>query len=224
MQLDGRGRSLDGKALAERVRAEVATLARAFAGKSGCAPGLAVVLVGEDPASQIYTRTKDKHAREVGIRSELVAMPTETTEAELLRVVARLSTDDAVDGILVQLPLPSAIVGRPKAQLLLAADATVTIAHSKTEHLASVCREAELLVVAVGRAELVRGDWIRGGAVVLDVGMNRRDGKLVGDVAFSEAIERASFVTPVPGGVGPMTIASLLENTVKAAVARNAGS
>jgi methylenetetrahydrofolate dehydrogenase (NADP+)/methenyltetrahydrofolate cyclohydrolase len=245
-----------------------------------------VVLVGDDPASVVYTRNKEKQAREVGIRGDLIRLPASTTEEELLAVIARLSADDAVDGILVQLPLPpqidehavldaidprkdvdgfhpmnvgllssgrpalvpctpsgcmrllrdagvdlagkravvvgrSNIVGKPMAALLLAANATVTMAHSRTRDLAAVCREADVLVVAVGRAELVRGDWVKPGAVVIDVGMNRReDGTLVGDVAYAEAAERASWITPVPGGVGPMTIACLLANTVRAAEAR----
>jgi methylenetetrahydrofolate dehydrogenase (NADP+) / methenyltetrahydrofolate cyclohydrolase len=283
---------LDGKKLAETVRAEVKEGVAAFVKEHGRAPGLEVVLVGEDPASQVYTRNKEKAAKEVGIRGVLHTLPAETTEAELLALLRRLNEDDAVDGILVQLPLPkqieeqrvldavrpdkdvdgfhpvnvgflasarpglvpctprgcmkllassgvtlkgaravvvgrSNIVGKPMAQLLLAEHATVTIAHSRTKDLPALCREADVLVAAVGRAEMIKGDWIKPGAVVLDVGINRIDTpdaekktKLVGDVAFAEATERAGAITPVPGGVGPMTIACLLENTLLAARAR----
>jgi methylenetetrahydrofolate dehydrogenase (NADP+)/methenyltetrahydrofolate cyclohydrolase len=290
---------LDGKKLAETVRAEVRAGVAAFVSEHGRAPGLEVVLVGEDPASQIYTRNKEKAAVETGIRGKLHVLPAETTEAELMRMLDLLNGDDRVDGILVQLPLPkqireqkvldairpdkdvdgfhpvnagmlasgrpslvpctprgsmklialagrklegaravvvgrSNIVGKPMAQLLLAANATVTMAHSRTTDLPGVCREADVLVVAVGKAELVRGDWVKPGAVVIDVGMNRielpgsaagdtKRTKLAGDVAFEEAKETAGFITPVPGGVGPMTIACLLENTLIAAQARMAG-
>ncbi|GIX10323.1 MAG: bifunctional protein FolD 2 [Elioraea sp.] len=274
--------TLDGRAIAARVRARVAAEVRA----AGLAPGLTVVIVGEDPASQVYVRNKAKAAAATGFRAATIALPAETTEAALLAIIARLNADEEVDGILVQLPLPkhiraeavieaidpakdvdgfhpvnagrlavgrptlvpctpkgvmtllaeagvtltgaravvlgrSAIVGRPMAALLTAADATVTLAHSRTRDLAAECRRAEVLVAAVGRAEMVRGDWIAEGATVIDVGINRRpDGSLVGDVAFAEAAERAAWITPVPGGVGPMTIASLLENTLIAAKAR----
>jgi methylenetetrahydrofolate dehydrogenase (NADP+)/methenyltetrahydrofolate cyclohydrolase len=289
---------LDGKKLAESVRAEVKTGVEAFVKEHGRAPGLEVVLVGEDPASQVYTRNKEKASNEVGIRGKLHVLPASTTEGELMKVLDRLNGDETVDGILVQLPLPkqigehrvldairpdkdvdgfhpvnagllasgrpglvpctprgsmkllalagaklegaravvvgrSNIVGKPMAQLLLAANATVTMAHSRTKDLAGVCKEADVLVVAVGRAELVRGDWVKPGAVVIDVGMNRieipgaaqaagdkKKTRLVGDVAFEEAKERAGAITPVPGGVGPMTIACLLENTLLAARAR----
>ncbi|AKV01983.1 Methylenetetrahydrofolate dehydrogenase (NADP+) [Labilithrix luteola] len=287
---------LDGKKLAETVRNEVRVGVAEFTKTHGRPPGLEVILVGEDPASQIYTRNKEKAAKEVGIRGKLHVLPADTSEDALLRELDRLNNDDTVDGILVQLPLPkqireqrvldairpdkdvdgfhpvnagmlasgrpslvpctprgsmrlldlagarlegaravvvgrSNIVGKPMAQLLLAANATVTMAHSRTKDLAAVCREADVLVVAVGKAELVRGDWVKPGAVVIDVGMNRielapaKDGepaktKLVGDVAFDEAKERASAITPVPGGVGPMTIACLLDNTLVAARAR----
>jgi methylenetetrahydrofolate dehydrogenase (NADP+) / methenyltetrahydrofolate cyclohydrolase len=290
---------LDGKKLAETVRAGVRDAVAAFVKEHDRAPGLEVVLVGEDPASQIYTRNKEKAAAEVGIRGKLHVLPMDTTEADLMMLLDRLNTDETVDGILVQLPLPkqireqkvldairpekdvdgfhpvnagmlasgrpalvpctprgsmklialsdrkvegaravvvgrSNIVGKPMAQLLLAANATVTMAHSRTTDLAGVCREADVLVVAVGKAELVRGDWVKPGAVVIDVGMNRLEmpgssagdtkrTKLVGDVAFDEAKEVAGFITPVPGGVGPMTIACLLENTLIAAQARVAG-
>jgi methylenetetrahydrofolate dehydrogenase (NADP+)/methenyltetrahydrofolate cyclohydrolase len=278
---------LDGKKLAESVRAEVKEGVAAFVKERGRAPGLEVVLVGEDPASQVYTRNKEKASNEVGMRGKLHTLPATTTEGELLALLDRLNRDDTVDGILVQLPLPkhiaeqkvldavradkdvdgfhpvnagllasgrgglvpctprgcmkllalagaklegaravvvgrSNIVGKPMAQLLLGAHATVTMAHSRTKDLAAVCREADVLVVAVGKAELVRGDWVKPGAVVIDVGMNRVDGKLRGDVAFEDAKEKASAITPVPGGVGPMTIACLLENTLIAANKRAA--
>jgi methylenetetrahydrofolate dehydrogenase (NADP+) / methenyltetrahydrofolate cyclohydrolase len=284
---------LDGKKLAESVRADVAKGVAAFSAAHGRPPGLEVVLVGEDPASQVYTRNKQKASTEVGIRGKLHTLPTSTTEAELLALLDRLNNDDTVDGILVQLPLPSQIqeqkvldavradkdvdgfhpinagllasgrpglvpctprgsmklielagvklqglravvvgrsniVGKPMAQLLLGAHATVTMAHSRTKELDAVCREADVLVVAVGKAELVRGSWVKPGATVIDVGMNRIDlppseandakkTKLVGDVAFQEASNVAGAITPVPGGVGPMTIACLLENTLIAA-------
>jgi methylenetetrahydrofolate dehydrogenase (NADP+)/methenyltetrahydrofolate cyclohydrolase len=274
---------LDGKVLAQKVRDEVRADVARFVAEHGRPPGLDVVLVGEDAASVVYTRNKEKASNEVGMRGRLHRLPAETSEAELLARVAELCADDTVDGILVQLPLPkqireervieaidpdkdvdgfhpisagrlatgkpglvpctpsgcmrllaeagvklegaravvvgrSNIVGKPMAQLLLAANATVTMAHSRTKDLAAVCREADVLVVAVGRARMVRGDWVKPGAVVIDVGMNRDDaGKLCGDVNTDEAREKASFITPVPGGVGPMTIAYLLENTVRAA-------
>ncbi|MCL2724209.1 MAG: bifunctional methylenetetrahydrofolate dehydrogenase/methenyltetrahydrofolate cyclohydrolase FolD [Polyangiaceae bacterium] len=287
---------LDGKKLAETVRAEVRDNALAFTKKYGRPPGLEVILVGEDPASQIYTRNKEKAAKEVGIRGKLHVLPSETSEQVLLAEIDRLNADESVDGILVQLPLPkqireqrvldairpdkdvdgfhpvnagrlasgrpalvpctprgamklialanaklegaravivgrSNIVGKPMAQLLLAAHATVTMTHSRTRNLDEICRQADVLVVAIGRAELVRGDWVKPGAIVIDVGMNRVSfgatapgetarTKLVGDVAFDEAKERAAAITPVPGGVGPMTIACLLENTLIAAEAR----
>lgn len=275
-------RVIDGKALAAALRAEVAERAAALPFR----PGLAVVLVGEDPASTVYVRNKDRAARAAGLDAHTVRLPASIPEAELLATVARLNADPAVDGILVQLPLPphisprtvvdaidpakdvdgfhplnagrladgasalvpctprgvmkllaaaevplrgaralvlgrSAIVGRPAASLLLAADATVTIAHSRTADVAEECRRADVLVAAVGRPEMVRGDWIKPGAAVIDVGINRLpDGRLVGDVAFADAVERAGAITPVPGGVGPMTIACLLENTLTAALRR----
>jgi methylenetetrahydrofolate dehydrogenase (NADP+) / methenyltetrahydrofolate cyclohydrolase len=273
---------IDGKEVAARLRAGLATR---IAGLSW-APGLVVVRLGEDPASGVYVRNKDKAAREAGFASRTRHLPDTTTEAELLAEIAALNADPAVDGILVQLPLPahiraeaaiaavdpakdvdgfhpmnagrlasglpglvpctprgamhllaeagvalrgaraivigrSQIVGRPMAQLLLAADCTVTIAHSRTVDLPGECRRAEIVVAAVGRPEMVRGDWIKPGAVVIDVGINRLEsGKLVGDVAFAEALPHARAITPVPGGVGPMTIACLLENTLEAALAR----
>ena len=276
-------RVIDGKAVAERLCAEVARRAAALPFR----PGLRVVRVGDDPASGVYVRNKDRAAAAAGFDSETVYLPADTSEAALLERVAALNADPAVDGILVQLPLPpqirqgaviaaldpakdvdgfhplnagllasgqpalvpctpkgvmhllretgvalpgaravvlgrSQIVGRPMLRLLLGADCTVTAAHSRTRDLPAECRRAEVLVVAVGRPEMVRGDWIREGAVVVDVGINRRPdgGGLVGDVAFAEALPRAEAITPVPGGVGPMTIACLLENTLDAALAR----
>lgn len=275
-------RILDGKALGARLRAGLAARIAGLPFK----PGLRVVRVGEDPASGVYVRNKDRAAAEAGFDSATIHLPETTTEADLLAEIARLNADPAVDGILVQLPLPghiraeaaiaavdprkdvdgfhplnagrlaagepglvpctprgvmhllaeagvalrgaralvlgrSQIVGRPMAQLLLGADCTVTIAHSHTRDLPAECRRAEILVAAAGRAEMVRGDWIAPGAVVIDVGINRLpDGKLVGDVAYAEAVGHAGAITPVPGGVGPMTIACLLENTLEAALAR----
>ncbi|MBL8699372.1 MAG: bifunctional methylenetetrahydrofolate dehydrogenase/methenyltetrahydrofolate cyclohydrolase FolD [Alphaproteobacteria bacterium] len=276
-------RPIDGKATAARLRGEIA---RAVA-QAPAAPGLAVVLVGEDPASAVYVRNKGAATREVGMRSIEHKLPATATQDELLALVARLNGDPEVDGILVQLPLPrqidaqaviaaidpakdvdgfhvvnagrlatgaealvpctprgcmillreagatlsgaeavvlgrSNIVGKPIAQLLLQADCTVTIAHSRTRDLPGVCRRADILVAAVGRAEMVRGDWIKPGAIVIDVGINRvptpdGKGRLVGDVAYAEAAAVAGAITPVPGGVGPMTIACLLENTLTAA-------
>jgi methylenetetrahydrofolate dehydrogenase (NADP+)/methenyltetrahydrofolate cyclohydrolase len=274
-------RLIDGRAVAAALRAEVA----ARVARLSYRPGLAVVLVGEDPASAVYVRAKDRAATAAGIAAHTLRLPAATTEADLLGVIAGLNADAAVDGI-VQLPLPpqiraravieaidpakdvdgfhpinvgrlhdgvaalvpctplgvmkllaaaevalrgaralvlgrSAIVGKPMAALLTAADATVTIAHSRTRDLPAECRRAEVLVAAIGRAELVRGDWIAAGAAVIDVGINRLpDGRLVGDVAYAEAARVAGAITPVPGGVGPMTIACLLENTLKAAEAR----
>ena len=276
---------IDGRAIAATMRAALATRVVALPFR----PGLAVVLVGDDPASAVYVRTKDRAAAAAGIAVTTIRLPADTTEAALLAEVTRLNADPEVDGILVQLPLPrgirsatvidlidpakdvdgfhpvnvgrlhdgtaalvpctplgvmkllaeagvalrgaralvlgrSAIVGKPVAALLTAADATVTIAHSRTRDLAAECRRADVLVAAVGRAEMVRGDWIAPAAVVIDVGINRLpDGRLVGDVAYAEAAAVAGAITPVPGGVGPMTIACLLENTVKAAVARRGG-
>ncbi len=273
---------IDGKAVAAAMRAALATRVAALPFR----PGLVVVLVGDDPASAVYVRTKDRAAASAGIAATTIRLPADTTEAALLAEVARLNADPAVDGILVQLPLPrgiraaavidlidpakdvdgfhpynvgllaagrpalvpctplgvmklleavgvapsgrralvlgrSTIVGRPLAALLLSEDATVTVAHSRTHDLAAECRRADILVAAVGRAEMVRGDWISPGATVIDVGINRlADGRLVGDVAFAECAAMAGAITPVPGGVGPMTIACLLENTVTAALRR----
>ena len=278
-------RIIDGKAIAARVRGEVATAASALRGR-GIVPTLAVVLVGDDPASAVYVRSKTKAAREAGVDVRDHKLPATTTQDELMALVRELDDDRAVDGILVQMPLPrhldadaviraidpakdvdglhplslgylaqgrptfvsctpkgcmrllrevgaelagaravvlgrSLLVGKPVAMLLQNANATVTTCHSKTRDLAAEVRRADLVVAAIGRPELVRGDWIGDGAIVLDVGINRMpDGKLVGDVAFAAAAERARAITPVPGGVGPMTIAMLLENTIEAATRR----
>jgi methylenetetrahydrofolate dehydrogenase (NADP+)/methenyltetrahydrofolate cyclohydrolase len=284
-------RVIDGKAAAAAVRQRVAEVAAAFHSRAGRAPGLATVLVGEDPASAVYVRSKGKATAEAGMAGFAHNLPESTSEAELLELVHRLNADAAVDGILVQLPLPahmdsarviaaidpakdvdgfhpinagrlatgldalvpctplgclhllrqelgsiagreavvvgrSNIVGKPMALLLLGDSATVTVAHSRTRDLPEVVRRADILVAAVGRAEMIKGDWIKPGAVVIDVGINRvsaEDGKsrLVGDVEFAGAAERAAAITPVPGGVGPMTIAMLLRNTLVAAHRRS---
>jgi methylenetetrahydrofolate dehydrogenase (NADP+) / methenyltetrahydrofolate cyclohydrolase len=281
---------IDGKAIAAALRVEIAAAVVALKAEHGVTPGLATVLVGDDPASQVYVRSKQKAAREAGLASIEHRLPASTGAAQLLALIGELNRDPAIDGILVQLPLPpgiaappiidaldpakdvdgfhprnagllwsgtpglvpctpagsmlllrsvlprlqgleaivlgrSSIVGRPIAALLLAADCTVTLAHSKSRDLPALARRADILVAAVGRAELVRGDWIKPGATVIDVGINRvtgADGKghLVGDVAFAEAQGIAGAITPVPGGVGPMTIACLLRNTVIAACRR----
>jgi methylenetetrahydrofolate dehydrogenase (NADP+)/methenyltetrahydrofolate cyclohydrolase len=274
---------LDGKAIAAELRTAVQ---RRVAGRRDAglrAPGLAVVLVGEHPASQVYVRNKRKACEEVGFHSVLHALPADTSQTALLALVDQLNADASIDGILVQLPLPeqidaeavierilptkdvdgfhpynvgrlalrmpllrpctpkgvmtllartgqqlegldavvigqSNIVGRPMALELLAARCTITVCHSRTKGLADKARAADVLVVAMGRARYVPGDWIKPGATVIDVGMNRdADDKLCGDVDFAPAAERAGWITPVPGGVGPMTIASLLENTLQAA-------
>jgi methylenetetrahydrofolate dehydrogenase (NADP+) / methenyltetrahydrofolate cyclohydrolase len=278
---------IDGKAIAAKVRADVAADVARMKAQHGFAPGLAVVLVGEDPASKVYVRNKAEQTVEVGMQSFEHKLPEETTETALLDLVARLNRDPAVHGILVQMPLPkhidsvkvldtidpakdvdgfhpvnvgklsigerglapctpvgsiilaktvkhdlsgldaivvgrSNIVGKPMAQLLLRENCTVTIAHSRTKNLTDVVRRADLVVAAIGKPEFVKGDWIKPGAIVIDVGINRivkpdGKGKLVGDVAFAEAAAVAGAITPVPGGVGPMTIACLLKNTVEAA-------
>ncbi|QRM29819.1 bifunctional methylenetetrahydrofolate dehydrogenase/methenyltetrahydrofolate cyclohydrolase FolD [Microvirga sp. VF16] len=283
---------IDGKAYAEGLRGRIAHAVKALSGQS-VTPGLAVVIVGEDPASQLYVKNKARQTVEVGMRSFEHKLPASTSEVELLDLVAQLNADPAVDGILVQLPLPkqidaqkvieaidpvkdvdgfhpinagrlmtgvpglvsctplgclllaqsvrrdlsglnavvvgrSNIVGKPMAQLLIAQSCTVTVAHSKTKDLPQVCRSADLLIAAVGRPEMVRGDWVKPGAIVIDVGINRVPNpaagegktKVVGDVAYAEAAEVASAITPVPGGVGPMTIACLLRNTLEAACLR----
>ena len=283
---------IDGKAFAMGLRQRVGAGVADYVGGGGPKPGLATVLVGADPASQVYVRSKGKLAVELGMASFDRKLPAETTEQELLAVIAELNADPAVNGILVQLPLPkhidtakvllaidpakdvdgfhpinvgrlgsiapgapldfpvpctplgvtmllqdalgnlagsnavvvgrSNLVGRPVAQLLLRLDCTVTITHSRTRDLPALCRQADILVVAIGRTEFVRGDWIKPGAAVIDVGINRiptADGKsrLVGDVAFAEAQKVAGYLTPVPGGVGPMTVACLMYNTLQAA-------
>lgn len=277
---------LDGKQVSVRVKEELKTVVGSMK-EQGIHPGLAVVIVGNDPASKIYVNSKKKACEEIGIQSFEYALEEETTEEELLELVKKLNEDANVSGILVQLPLPkhineekvlltitpqkdvdafhpvnvgkimignpdflpctpagvmelikesgievagkecvvvgrSNIVGKPQAMLLLAQNGTVTICHSKTRDLAEVCKRADILVVAVGKAEMITGNMIKPGAVVIDVGMNRLEGKkLVGDVEFSSASEVACAITPVPGGVGPMTIAMLMKNTVKAAELQN---
>ena len=272
----------DGKKLAAKIRSEIKADTEKLISR-GVKPGLAVVLVGEDPASKVYVRNKKLACEEVGFLSEEYDLPETTTEEELLSLIDKLNKKSDIHGILVQAPLPkhidfkkvtetisplkdvdafhpfnvgkimigdfdflpctpagvmeliklsgtdltgkncvvvgrSNIVGKPQSMLLLKENATVTICHSKTENLASFTSKADVLVVAVGRAEMIKGDMIKPGAVVIDVGMNRNaDGKLVGDVDFAEASEVASYITPVPGGVGPMTITMLLKNTLKAA-------
>jgi methylenetetrahydrofolate dehydrogenase (NADP+) / methenyltetrahydrofolate cyclohydrolase len=275
-------RLIDGKAIAATLRAEVA----ANVATAGFTPRLAVVLVGEDPASQIYVRTKDRAAREAGIEARTIRLKADTEQAHLLGTIRALNADHAIDGILVQLPLPrgidpqavieaidptkdvdgfhpinvghladgrlalapctplgvmkllratgieiagaralvlgrSAIVGRPMARLLLAADATVTVAHSRTRDLPAECRRADILIAAIGKPRMVQADWIKPGATIIDVGINRQpDGTLVGDVDFAACAKVAGAITPVPGGVGPMTIACLLEKTLAAASRR----
>jgi len=274
---------INGKVVAQEVRKQVALEAEAFKTKYGITPGLAVILVGDDPASAVYVRNKHKGCVEVGFNSIEIKLPEKTTEAELLSKIDELNCDDTVHGILVQLPLPkhisedkviarispekdvdafhptnvgkimlgkyeflpctpagimellsyygveiagrecvivgrSNIVGKPMAHLLLGKNGTVTVCHSKTNNLKEVTRRADILVVAVGRANFVTGDMVKEGAVVIDVGINRLpDGKLAGDVNFSEVSDIASLITPVPGGVGPMTITMLLKNTLTAA-------
>ncbi|MBP0438545.1 bifunctional methylenetetrahydrofolate dehydrogenase/methenyltetrahydrofolate cyclohydrolase FolD [Tianweitania sediminis] len=282
---------IDGKAAGEEVVAKVKERTAQLIAEAGVQPGLAVVIVGEDPASQVYVNSKSKKAKDCGFHSEQHTLPAETSEAELLALVEKLNADPKIHGILVQLPLPSQmdagkviqtiapekdvdgfhfnnvgrlgtgeldaafvpctpagcmllvekirgadlsglsavvigrsnIVGKPMANLLLAANCTVTIAHSRTKDLPALARTADILVAAVGRPEMVKGDWVKPGATVIDVGINRviaaegEKAKLVGDVAFAEASEHAGAITPVPGGVGPMTIALLMANTLKSA-------
>jgi len=278
---------IDGRAFALKVRSRVTAQVTTLKKQHGLTPGLAVVLVGDDPASHVYVRNKNIATVEAGMKSEEIRLPDTASQEEVLEIVARLNADESIHGILVQLPLPkqvdekavldaidpikdvdgfhvintgrqavglpamvpctpvgcimmlkdklgdlsglnavvvgrSNIVGKPMASLLLGENCTVTIAHSRTRDLPEVCRNADILVAAVGRPNMVRGDWIKPGATVIDVGVNRIDGdngktKLVGDVCFDEAKEIAGAITPVPGGVGPMTIACLLANTVKAA-------
>jgi methylenetetrahydrofolate dehydrogenase (NADP+)/methenyltetrahydrofolate cyclohydrolase len=277
-------RIIDGKSVSAALRAQVA----AGVAAAGFSPGLAVVLVGDDAASNVYVRTKDRAAREAGIQARTIRLPAETPQQALLSAIQELNDDPAIDGILIQLPLPraidpravieaidpakdvdgfhplnvghladgrptlvpctalgvmkllravgrevagsralvvgrSAIVGRPMARLLLAADATVTVAHSRTHDLPAECRRADILIAAIGKPEMIQADWVRRGATVIDVGINRLpDGQLVGDVAFQSCSTVAAAITPVPGGVGPMTVACLLENTLTAALRRRA--
>ncbi len=277
---------IDGKAVAQKVRDEVKAGVSTFRATHGRAPGLHVVLVGDDPASAVYVRNKEAAAEEVGMAGKVYRLPASTSEGELLRLVSELNQNDEVDGILVQFPVPAQIsqtrvietispakdvdglhpssagalwagaeglvsctpsgclrllkeagvplsgahavvvgrsnlVGKPVAALLLAENATVTIAHSKTRDLAAVCRQADVLVAAVGREAIIKGDFVKPGAAVIDVGMNRNAaGKLCGDVDFAAVEPIAGYITKVPGGVGPMTIACLLENTLKAAKMR----
>ncbi len=281
------GKIIDGKAFAAGLRRRIAEQVRTLQAKRGFTPGLAVVLVGENPASRVYVKNKGEQTKEVGMNSFEHKLPDTTGQAELLALVDRLNKDPAVNGILVQLPLPkqidpqavlnaidpdkdvdgfhvvnagrlatggqglvpctplgcllllkdhlgdltgkravvvgrSNIVGKPMAQLLLNENCTVTIAHSRTRDLPAECRRADIVIAAVGKAEMVRGDWIAPGATVIDVGINRVDAgngktRLVGDVAYAEAFPHVGAITPVPGGVGPMTIACLLQNTLTAA-------
>lgn len=282
---------IDGKAYAEKLRNELKTEVDALKAQTGKVPGLTVVLVGEDPASQVYVRRKGEQSTEVGIHSTEHKLPADTSQADLLALVDQLNQDDSVDGILVQLPLPkhidektvlnaispdkdvdgfhpvnvgrlsigeeslipctphgslkliksvlgddlsgksavvvgrSNIVGKPMANLLLQESCTVTIVHSRTQNIEAICREADILVAAIGRPEFIDAEWIKDDAVVIDVGINRieRDGKnkLVGDVNYDSAYPKAAAITPVPGGVGPMTIAMLLVNTLTAFKRKN---
>ncbi len=274
---------IDGKSLASRVRAEVKREVEEFTQRHGYAPALNVILVGDDPASQLYVRNKKRSCEEVGIQSTIHRLSSSISSEELESLIQELNNDENVHGILLQLPLPehldshkfinminplkdvdgfhpenigllsigtprfvpctplgimrmfeeykvgvrgkravvigrSIIVGRPMALLLIKHDATVTVCHSKTPNISEIAAEADIVIAAAGRAGLVRGDWVKPGACVIDVGMNRReDGKLTGDVEFEEVKEKASYITPVPGGVGPMTVAMLLKNTLQAA-------
>lgn len=274
---------IDGKAISAQIRAEIKEQTAAFVAENGFAPGLAVIIVGSDPASQVYVRNKRRACDEVGFYSEAYELPENTTQEELLSLVDKLNADKNIHGILCQLPLPrhlnenevilridptkdvdafhpynvgkimigdfdflpctpagvmallersgievsgkecvvvgrSNIVGKPQAMLLLHKHGTVTICHSRTKNLAEVCRRADILVAAIGKADFFTADMVKEGAVVIDVGMNRRaDGKLTGDVDFASVEPKASYITPVPGGVGPMTITMLMQNTLTAA-------
>jgi methylenetetrahydrofolate dehydrogenase (NADP+) / methenyltetrahydrofolate cyclohydrolase len=273
---------IDGKALAERVRGEVAEGVAEFASQHGRPPGLATVLIGDDPASAIYVGSKQKVTGEVGMRGFDHRVPADVSREEVVGLIEDLNANPEVSGIICQLPVPghldgveltglidpgkdvdgltpisagllalgrdglrpctplgamllleeggaelegaeavvvgrSNLFGKPMAQLLLAANATVTVCHSRTRDLAGVCRRADVLIAAVGRNRMVKGDWVKPGAIVIDVGINRSDDGLHGDVDFDEAVEVAGAITPVPGGVGPMTIACLLRNTLQAA-------
>ena len=274
---------IDGKAISADIRREISAEVEQMKKENGFVPGLAVIIVGEDPASQVYVRNKKKDCDETGINSIVHALPENTTEEELLELVHKLNNDDSVHGIIVQLPLPkhldsdliinnidvskdvdafhpynvgkimigdyellpctpagvmallersnidvagkncvvvgrSNIVGKPQAMMLLHKNGTVTVCHSKTKNLKEICLSAEILVVAIGRAKFITGDMIKEGAVVIDVGMDRdENGKLCGDVDYESAEKKASYITPVPGGVGPMTRVMLLQNTLSAA-------
>jgi len=279
---------IDGKAVAARVRAQVAEEVAAFSAEHGRVPGLATILVGDDPASAVYVGGKQKACAEVGMQGFNHPLPADTPQADVEALIEHLNADPEVSGILLQLPVPepldgvrltgliradkdvdgltaqsagllalgreglrpctpsgvmlllaeagaqvegaeavvvgrSNLFGKPMAQLLLEANATVTVCHSRTRDLGEVCRRADILIAAVGRAEMVKGDWVKPGATVIDVGINRTDDGLVGDVEFAAAAEIAGAITPVPGGVGPMTIACLLRNTVEAARMQLAG-
>jgi methylenetetrahydrofolate dehydrogenase (NADP+)/methenyltetrahydrofolate cyclohydrolase len=282
-------RLIDGKAVAAALRAELAQDVAAFVAAHGRPPGLATVLVGDDPASAVYVGSKQRQCEEIGMRSFGVNLPADVSEPELVRKLEELNADPAVNGIIVQLPLPdhldgvkmtglvdvgkdvdgltpmsagllalgrpglrpctpsgvmalldsvgvelegaeavvigrSNLFGKPMAQLLLAANATVTVCHSRTHDLPAVCARADVLIAAVGRAQMVTADWVKPGATVIDVGINRLESGLVGDVDFDSVSEVAGAITPVPGGVGPMTIACLLRNTVLAAHAAVEGT
>ena len=274
---------IDGKRISAEIRSEIKAETEAFVNEYGYRPGLAVIIVGEDPASQVYVRNKRRACEEVGFYSEAYELPADTTQEQLNALVDKLNANDKIHGILCQLPLPkhldenevilridpkkdvdafhpvnvgrimigdysflpctpagvmallersgieisgkecvvvgrSNIVGKPQAMLLLHANGTVTVCHSRTKNLAEVCRRADILVAAIGKADFFKGDMIKDGAVVIDVGMNRRpDGKLTGDVDFETVAPKASYITPVPGGVGPMTITMLMQNTLTAA-------
>lgn len=272
---------ISGTAISKQVKAEIAEEIKTHLAQGKRKPGLAVILVGADPASQVYVGSKRKSCAEIGIESKSYDLPAETSETELLAIIEQLNQDDTIDGILVQLPLPahidatkvteailpnkdvdgfhpynvgrlcqkiptlrsctpfgvmkllestgvnlaglhavvvgaSNIVGRPMAMELLLAGCTVTVTHSRTKDLASHVKQADIVVAGVGKPNFVKGEWIKEGAIVIDVGINRVDGKLIGDVEFATAEPKASFITPVPGGVGPMTVAMLMQNTLKA--------
>lgn len=274
---------IDGKAISAQIRAELKAESDKLKAEKGITPGLAVIIVGEDPASQIYVRNKARACEELGYYSEVHRLPAESTEEEICELIDKLNADEKIHGILVQLPLPghkdekslllrispekdvdafhpynvgristgdygflpctpagvmeliersgisvsgkncvvigrSNIVGKPMAMLLINASGTVTVCHSRTQNLAEVCRGADILVSAVGKADFVKADMVKDGAVVIDVGMNRNaEGKLCGDVAYDEVAPKCSYITPVPGGVGPMTITMLMRNTLYAA-------
>ena len=222
---------IDGKAVAARVREEVALGVAEFVATHGYAPGLATVLVGDDPASAVYVAGKQRACAEVGINAFDHRPSAAVSGADLAALIAELNDDPAVSGVLVQLPLPdhldgtaltgrSNLFGKPMAQLLLAENATVTVCHSRTRDLAAVCVRADILIAAVGRPRMVVAEWVKPGAIVIDVGITRLESGLVGDVDFDAVRERAAAITPVPGGVGPMTIACLLRNTLLAARAQ----